>query len=132
MPETFDIDKCLHDLRKNDGNLWVRICGQTHWEFNEIPFFVLVSSPKQIPEALKILQDYLKPINLEPDVKFTIAFMSLSKQYVTNHGFFQGEDIFKPNAIDKLYPEPYLDERRMTVFDAEYPNEEWAFIENRR
>ncbi len=129
MPEMFDIDNSLYDLRKNDGKLWVKICGETHWEFGEIPLFVLVSSPDQISKALQYLQNYLRPIKLEPDMKFTIAFMSLSKQYVTNHGFFQGDDIFKPNAIDHLYPEPYQDERYMTMFDAEYPNEEWAFSE---
>jgi hypothetical protein len=132
MPEMFDIDQILSDLRKNDGKLWLRICGQTHWEFDEIPIFVLVSDSKQISESLRYLQEYLKRINVEKNMKFTIAFMSLSKLYVYNHGFFQGDDIFKSDAIDHLYPEPYVDERRMTVFDAEYPNEEWAFLEEPR
>jgi hypothetical protein len=36
MAYYYDLNAILKDLRTQDGKLWLRICRQTHWQFNEM------------------------------------------------------------------------------------------------
>ncbi len=116
----------LGKLQKYDGKLWLRVLGETHWQFNELPFWVLVKNRDQIKEAFPVLQKILRPLQKTPDADITVSFITFEGDEQCSHGMFDGEEFFTENALDDLYEEPGCHKREFGVFDAAYPNDPWA------
>ena len=116
----------LAELQKYDGKLWLRILGQTHWQYNELPFWVLMRDRDQIKAASPVLQKALRPLQDLPDIGITVSFITFENNLHCSHGMFDGEECFEKEAINALYEEPGCREREYGVFDVEYPNDPWA------
>ena len=130
--ESDQFEQALAELQQYDGTLWLRILGQTHWQHNELPFWVLMRDREQIKEAFPVLQRILRPLQNFPDADITVSFMTFEGDRDCSHGMYKGEEFFKENAIDDLYEEPGCGEREMTVFDYAYPDDPWAMKDERR
>lgn len=122
----------LAELQKYDGKLWLRILGQTHWQYNELPFWVLMKDRDQIKEAFPVLQNALRPLQGLPDIDISVSFITFEGDQECSHGMFDGEEFFAENAMDDLYKEPECSARKMTVFDDAYPNDPWAIKDRTR
>ena len=123
-PDKFE--ETLAKLQEYDGKLWLRILGQTHWQFNELPFWILMKNREQIKEAFPVLQELLRPLQKDPDADITVSFITFEGDKHCSHGMFKGEEFFQENAIDDLYEEPGCRPREASVFDDAYPNDPWA------
>lgn len=119
-------DATLDALKKSDGDLWVRILGQTHWQYNELPFWVLVRNPEQIRSAIPYLQEKLRPLQSLDEADITVSFLSFDGPNQTSYGMFKGDAFFEDAVDQHLYAEPFVSPREKGVFDAEYPNDAWA------
>ena len=125
-------EETLAELQKYDGKLWLRILGQTHWQYNEIPFWVLMKDRNQIREAFPVLQKLLRPLQDISDVDTTVAFITFEGDKDCSHGMFKGEEFFEENAISRLYKRPQCSDREPDVFDHAYPGDPWAIKDKRR
>ena len=126
MSENFDMDELLAELREQDSKLWLAITGQIHWEFNEIPFWVLVENREQIKNAIPFLQEKLRSLPKEADLQITVSFNSFTNEKIFSYGMYHGEEFFLPNAMNRLYNPPAEREREQTVIDADYPKAKWS------
>lgn len=127
------LDEFLPRLQREDDRLWVRILAQTHWQYGEIPFWVLVETREQIAQALPFLQEALAPLRAEePDAKVTVAFIGMSPTTQFSYGMFEGDEFFAPDALHHLYDEPFESPRTVGVFDATYPNDSYAIADEER
>ena len=121
-----EFSEILAALQKQDGKLWLRILGQTHWQYDELPFWVLMKDRHQIVEALPVLQRLLRPLQDHSGADITVSFITFDGDLDCSHGYFKGEEFFSANAIGDLYEEPECERRKLRLFDYEYPNDSWA------
>ena len=121
-----EFSEILAALQKQDGKLWLRILGQTHWQYDELPFWVLMKDRHQIVEALPVLQRLLRPLQDHSGADITVSFITFDGDRDCSHGYFKGEDFFSANAVDDIYDEPECSIRELGLFDREYPNDSWA------
>ena len=121
-------EETLTELQKYDGKLWLRILGQTHWQYNELPFWILMNDRDQIEEAIPVLQKLLRPLQNEcaSEANITVSFITFDGDKDCSHGMFEGEEFFEKNVIEELYEEPGCRAREFGVFDAAYPGDPWA------
>lgn len=123
--KTQKIENILSDLKRSDGEKWIRILGQYHPQYHEVPVWVLVENRGQIEAAIRYLQDKLKPLQSDED-DVTVSFVSYNGDKEHSLGMFKGDEFFMPDAINYLYDEPFVNQRTQSVFDAEYPMEKWS------
>ncbi|XUY29717.1 hypothetical protein RMR21_022270 [Agrobacterium sp. rho-8.1] len=123
--KTHTIENILSDLKRRDGEKWVRILAQYHPQHQEVPFWVLVENRGQIETAIRFLQEKLKHLQSDED-DVTVSFVSCEGDKQYSFGMFKGDDFFMPDAINYLYDEPFVNQRTQSVFDAEYPMEKWS------
>jgi hypothetical protein len=124
--ETDKFSKVLADLKEFDGKFWLRILGQTHWQYNELPFWVLLADRSQIETAISVMQPLLRPLQDDSGADVTISFITFDAGQDCSHAYFKGEEFFSENAIDEVYEEPECGPRTLRLFDYEYPNDPWA------
>jgi hypothetical protein len=129
-PDKFE--ETLSELQKYDGKLWLRILGQTHWQHDELPFWVLMKDREQIKDAFPVLQTLLLPLQIEAGADITVSFITFDGDKHCSHGYFKGLEFFGENAIDEIYEEPGCRKREPSVFDDAYPNDPWAIKHERR
>lgn len=122
----------LPELQREDGRLWMRILAQTQWQYGEIAFWVLVKDQAQIAEALPFLQDALRPLRSEPELKVTVAFFSMTHVREFDYGMLEGDAFFAPKALDWFNEEPIEGDRLPGVFDTAYPNDAYAIVDEER
>ncbi|CUX06979.1 hypothetical protein AGR1B_pa0223 [Agrobacterium fabacearum S56] len=123
--KTQTIENILSDLKRSDGEKWIRILGQYHPQYHEVPVWVLVENRGQIEAAIRFLQEKLKPLQSDED-DVTVSFVSYNGDKEYSFGMFKGGEFFIPDAINYLYEEPFVNQRTQSVFDAEYPMEKWS------
>ncbi|WP_137135997.1 hypothetical protein [Rhizobium sp. FKY42] len=124
-------EETLAELQKYDGKLWLRILGQTHWQYNELPFWVLMKDREQIKDAFPVLQKILRPLQDDPDADITVSFITFAGDQDCSHGYYKGMEFFEENAIDEIYEEPGCRPREPHLFDHAYPNDPWAMKDAR-
>lgn len=123
-PDLFE--QTLETLQNYDGVHWLRILGQTHWQYNELPFWILLRDREEIADATHILQKSLLPLQGYSNADVTVSFITFENDRHCSHGVFKGEEFFEKSALEDIYEEPQCRARRMSVFDYAYPNDPWA------
>lgn len=121
-----DPDAVLMELQRQDGILWSRILGQQHWQFDELPFWVIFDEREQLLPALEFLQDKLRVLQGFDGADITVSFGKLTKTEDIFYAYYKGEEFFSPEARLDLYREPIVSSREKSVFDDAYPDEEWS------
>ena len=124
--DTVDPDVVLKELQQQDGILWCRILGQQHWQFDELPFWVIFDDREQLLPALEFLQDKLRILQGFDGADITVSFGKLTKTEDIYFAYYKGEEFFSPQAKLYLDLEPIVSSREKGVFDYAYPDEEWA------
>ena len=127
MPSQAEMfEPTLAALQAYDGKLWLRILGQTHWQYNELPFWVLLESREQIADAIPVLQKHLAPLQNGPEADVTVSFITFEDGRDCSHGLIEGEELFGPHVMELIYDEPECGERKPRIFDAVYPDDPWV------
>lgn len=124
--ETIDPDAILQELQRQDGILWCRILGQQHWQFDELPFWVIFDDREQLLPALEFLREKLRPLQGFDGADITVSFGNLTKTEDIYFAYYKGEDFFSSQAKLDLDFEPIVSAREKSVFDDVYPDEKWA------
>ena len=122
-------EETLAQLQKYDGNFWLRILGETHWQYGELPFWVLLKDRAQIEESFPVLQKMLRPLQDMGTADITVSFITFDGDQDCSHGMFKGEEFFEETAANYLYEEPECGPRKSRVFDHAYPDDAWAIKE---
>jgi hypothetical protein len=126
-----EFSQILAALQEYDGKLWLRILGQTHWQYDELPFWVLLKERSEIKQAISVLQTYLKPLQDTSGANITVSFITFEGDQDCSHGYFKGRDFFAGDVLNEIYAEPECSVREIGLFDHEYPNDPWAMKETR-
>lgn len=121
-----EFEEFLDNLKRYDGKIWLRILGQTHPQYNEIPFWVLVSGPEQVETTVLKLQKELYPLQGVDGLNVTLAVSSYRDGLKCQHVMYHGEELFSDDALEEIDYEPICRERRRSLFDDVYPDDPWA------
>lgn len=121
-----EFDAILEAAQRYDGTHWLRILGQTHWQYDELPFWVLLKERDQIFEAIPVLQRLLRPLQDHSGADITVAFITFEGDLDCSHAYFKGEEFFAKGALAEIDSEPICRKRESRVFDDAYPNDAWA------
>ena len=116
----------LGELKRYDGVLWLRILGETHWQYDEIPFWVLVSGPEQVEPTILKLREALRPLQGLRGANVTLAINTVRDRLKCQYVMYHGEELFRDDALDQVYDDPDWRERRYGLFDAVYPDDPWS------
>ena len=120
-----DPDEVLADLQNMDGVLWLHILGQQHWQYDELPFWVLLNDEAQFPKAVEFLQSKLRNLNDASEAIVTVAFIIYRGRTELSLGYFEGKEFFDLKS-ESIEISPMERTRTPSVFDAQYPNEAWS------